>query len=200
MATGYSIPPHRSRAPALGGACVRRMLPLAVIAVLLLAAPVADAVPVKLKLPEVDHIELVETGPGTHHYELTREGGHVERLSPQQFAERVYREHSQQPWLYSLLNISSAAGIAWVAFGLLAQVMFMGRMVVQWLHSERARRSVVPPVFWWMSLLGATMLLIYFVWRRDIVGVLGQSAGWLIYVRNLWLIYRSGSSSGSPPS
>ena len=64
-------------------------------------------------------------------------------------------------------------------------------MLVQWLASERNRRSVVPVGFWWMSLGGATLLLVYFVWRKDVVGVLGQATGWLIYVRNLSLIYRS---------
>jgi lipid-A-disaccharide synthase-like uncharacterized protein len=63
-------------------------------------------------------------------------------------------------------------------------------MIVQWLVSERARRSVVPAAFWWMSLIGATMLLVYFLWRKDLVGVLGQGTGWLIYIRNLYLLYR----------
>ncbi|MGD8441818.1 MAG: lipid-A-disaccharide synthase N-terminal domain-containing protein [Holophagae bacterium] len=81
-------------------------------------------------------------------------------------------------------------GIAWVVLGLLGQVVFAGRMIVQWLISERSRRSVVPVAFWWMSLAGASMLLVYFLWRRDIVGVLGQCTGWIIYLRNLVLIYR----------
>ena len=41
-----------------------------------------------------------------------------------------------------------------------------------------------------LSLTGATMLVIYFAWRKDVVGILGQATGWLIYVRNLWLIYK----------
>ncbi|NBC10815.1 MAG: hypothetical protein GVY24_03650 [Planctomycetes bacterium] len=77
----------------------------------------------------------------------------------------------------------------WVAVGLSGQVLFTGRMVVQWVVSERFKQSVVPTAFWWMSLCGASMLVIYFVWRKDIVGVLGQCTGWTIYVRNLWLIY-----------
>ncbi|MEL7237889.1 MAG: lipid-A-disaccharide synthase N-terminal domain-containing protein [Planctomycetota bacterium] len=78
----------------------------------------------------------------------------------------------------------------WISVGLLGQVLFTGRMLVQWIVSEKAKRSTVPPVFWWMSLIGASMLLSYFIWRRDIVGVLGQAAGWGIYLRNLWMIYR----------
>ena len=74
--------------------------------------------------------------------------------------------------------------------GLLGQVLFTGRMVVQWLVSEKQKQSVVPTAFWWMSLIGASMLITYFIWRKDIVGFLGQATGWLIYVRNLWLIYK----------
>ncbi|MEC7351885.1 MAG: lipid-A-disaccharide synthase N-terminal domain-containing protein [Planctomycetota bacterium] len=80
----------------------------------------------------------------------------------------------------------------WVSVGLFGQALFTGRMLVQWLASERLRRSTIPVAFWWMSLAGATMLLAYFIWRRDIVGVLGQGLGWIIYVRNLGLIYGGG--------
>ena len=102
------------------------------------------------------------------------------------------------PWLHRLLNIDTPAQAWWVATGLLGQVLFTGRMIVQWLSSERARRSVVPPVFWWMSLGGAALLLAYFVWRRDPVGVVGQGAGFLIYARNLWLLRSARSGVRSP--
>lgn len=92
--------------------------------------------------------------------------------------------------LYRVLDITSPLGVLWVVVGFLGQFLFTGRMIVQWLVSEKAKRSVVPPVFWWMSLTGASMLLAYFIWRQDIVGVFGQVTGWLIYVRNLWLLYR----------
>ncbi|HAI14296.1 MAG TPA: hypothetical protein DCM28_21505, partial [Phycisphaerales bacterium] len=72
----------------------------------------------------------------------------------------------------------------WVAVGLLGQVLFTGRMIVQWIASEKSKRSVVPTAFWWMSLIGASMLITYFIWRKDVVGVLGQATGWFIYVRN----------------
>ena len=51
-------------------------------------------------------------------------------------------------------------------------------------------------IFWWMSLLGASMLLAYFIWRKDIVGILGQGLGWMIYIRNLALIYGRRSAPG----
>jgi lipid-A-disaccharide synthase-like uncharacterized protein len=145
---------------------------------------------VKVQLRGVaETVDIERLADGSLRYALHLDDGGVLYLSPQQFAARVYDEESRRPWWAKLLNITSAAGIAWVVLGLLGQVLFTGRMLVQWLHSERHRRSVVPAAFWWLSLVGATMLLVYFVWRRDIVGVLGQAFGWVIYVRNLWLIH-----------
>jgi len=66
----------------------------------------------------------------------------------------------------------------------------MSRMLVQWIASERARASVMPVAFWWLSIVGATMLLAYGVLRRDIVIIAAQAFGFLVYARNLWLIYR----------
>jgi lipid-A-disaccharide synthase-like uncharacterized protein len=76
----------------------------------------------------------------------------------------------------------------WLLLGLLAQVVFFGRWVIQWVASEVRRESVMPVLFWWCSLLGATMLLVYFVGRREPIGVLGQAIGWTVYSRNLYLI------------
>lgn len=81
----------------------------------------------------------------------------------------------------------------WLAFGFGAQALFTLRMVVQWIASERAQQSIVPPAFWVLSLLGGLTLLLYFLRRGDPVGVVGQSVGVFIYVRNLALIYRSGA-------
>ena len=75
-------------------------------------------------------------------------------------------------------------------FGLLAQATFMSRFFVQWLVSERAKKSVIPRAFWWLSLAGSTMLFTYFTLRHDPIGMLGQCTGWLIYSRNLYFIYR----------
>ena len=79
-----------------------------------------------------------------------------------------------------------------VAFGVFAQLMFAGRWLVQWIATERRRRSHVPVLFWWLSLLGASMLFVYFTLRGEPVGMLGQSIGWVIYLRNLQLIRRKG--------
>jgi lipid-A-disaccharide synthase-like uncharacterized protein len=138
----------------------------------------------------VRRVWLAADGEGGHWYLLDLDDGSRDKVRPAELAARLERDHRDRTLLYRLLNITSPAGIAWVALGLTGQVLFTGRMLLQWLTSERAGRSVVPVGFWWMSLGGASMLLVYFVWRRDIVGILGQSAGWLIYSRNLWLIFR----------
>ncbi|MGD8394975.1 MAG: lipid-A-disaccharide synthase N-terminal domain-containing protein [Candidatus Eiseniibacteriota bacterium] len=78
----------------------------------------------------------------------------------------------------------------WVAIGFLAQLVFTGRFVVQWIASERRRESTVPVAFWYLSLAGGMMLLAYAVWRRDPVFMLGQSVGLVVYVRNLMLLGR----------
>lgn len=144
----------------------------------------------KVKPAGVASVDLVETPSGEHLYRIRWRDGRVEEVPPDRFAALLYEEYSGRRPLFAILNITSWAGVFWVALGLLGQVLFTGRMVVQWLVSEKKKRSVVPVAFWWMSLAGASMLLVYFVWRKDIVGVLGQSTGWFIYVRNLWLIYR----------
>lgn len=79
----------------------------------------------------------------------------------------------------------------WLLFGLAAQGLFAGRMVLQWLASERAGRSTVPTGFWWMSVVGGLALGVYFLRRGDPVGLIGQMSGVFIYGRNLWLIHRS---------
>jgi len=93
-------------------------------------------------------------------------------------------------WLMELLLVDNWAGVWLALFGLAAQALFMSRMLVQWIASERARRSVVPVAFWWLSLGGAVMLLIYGVMREDIVIILAQAFGFIVYARNLWLIHR----------
>lgn len=91
-------------------------------------------------------------------------------------------------WLYRALNVSSPIGVAWVVLGFAGQIIFGGRWIVQWLVSEKAKASSVPVSFWWLSLAGSAMLFAYFVWRNDVVGVLGQTSGVVIYARNIRLI------------
>ena len=74
-------------------------------------------------------------------------------------------------------------------FGLFAQSMFFMRFLVQWIASERQRRSVVPIAFWYFSIGGGLILFAYACYRADPVFILGQSLGVFIYGRNLWLIH-----------
>jgi lipid-A-disaccharide synthase-like uncharacterized protein len=76
-----------------------------------------------------------------------------------------------------------------VIFGFAGQFVFMLRFIVQWFASERRRRSYVPLGFWYISIAGGVMLMIYGVLDHDPVIMLGQALGLLIYFRNLYLIY-----------
>ena len=156
-----------------------------------------DGVELRLKpLPDgVKKMRIENVADGSHRIVITMADGREERLRPDEFIARIDHETRNRRFFYRLLNITGPVGVAWVLFGLLGQVIFAGRMILQWLVSEKQQRSVVPVAFWWMSLGGASMMLVYFVWRRDIVGVLGQSTGWVIYGRNLWFIYREGRAS-----
>ena len=101
-------------------------------------------------------------------------------------------------WLMQLLLVDSWAGVWLALFGLAAQAVFMSRMLVQWIVSERARRSIVPVPFWWLSLGGAAMMLVYGAMRQDIVIILAQLFGFTVYARNLWLIHVERRSTGLP--
>ena len=81
--------------------------------------------------------------------------------------------------------------------GLLGQVLFFSRFLVQWLASEKKGRSVVPLSFWYLSIGGGGLLLVYALWRKDPVIVLGQTVGLFVYVRNLMLIHRRKAVSPS---
>jgi lipid-A-disaccharide synthase-like uncharacterized protein len=86
----------------------------------------------------------------------------------------------------------------WLVFGFCAQLLFAGRLVVQWLVTERRRHSTIPVSFWWLSLIGGLMLLVYF-WRRgDPVGIAGQLFGNVVYVRNLYFLYADRRGLSAP--
>ena len=79
----------------------------------------------------------------------------------------------------------------WVVFGLMGQMLFGSRFVVQWIASERKKQSYIPVLFWYLSLCGGIVTAIYAIHRRDPVFIIGQSAGLLVYARNLVLIHRA---------
>jgi lipid-A-disaccharide synthase-like uncharacterized protein len=84
----------------------------------------------------------------------------------------------------------------WLAFGLVAQLLFTARFLVQWISSERAGKSVMPMAFWFFSMGGGLMTLVYGVVKREPVIILGQAMATIIYIRNIMLI-RKNRASGS---
>jgi lipid-A-disaccharide synthase-like uncharacterized protein len=79
----------------------------------------------------------------------------------------------------------------WLAFGLVAQLSFAARFLVQWIMSERAGKSVVPMAFWFFSVIGGTMTLIYGLVKREPIIIFGQLLSNVIYVRNIMLIWKN---------
>jgi len=75
-----------------------------------------------------------------------------------------------------------------VGFG--GQFLFAMRFIIQWITSEGAKRSVIPVVFWYFSIGGGSVLLLYAIWRQDPVIIAGQGLGLFIYFRNLIFIHR----------
>jgi len=79
----------------------------------------------------------------------------------------------------------------WLGVGLAGQAFFSARFLVQWIASERQKRSVVPRQFWFFSIGGGLTLLAYAIYRGDPVFIIGQAAGLFVYARNLYFIYRA---------
>ncbi len=78
----------------------------------------------------------------------------------------------------------------WLVIGMIGQLLFSGRWLLQWMSSEKAGRSIVPKAFWVLSLAGGLTLLSYAIYQRDPVFILGNAVNSVIYLRNLYLIYR----------
>ncbi len=83
----------------------------------------------------------------------------------------------------------STGELIWLSIGFAAQLMFSMRFIVQWIASERARRSIVPEMFWYFSFAGGLMLFCYAIHRMDPVFILGQGTGLLIYSRNIYFVW-----------
>jgi len=84
-------------------------------------------------------------------------------------------------------------GLSWsylIVFGLFGNAAFFSRFFVQWIHSERAGRSVIPKLFWHLSIVGSLILLVYFLLRKDPIGILAYLPNAFVYMRNLQLVKR----------
>src|ERR1700748_163041 len=78
----------------------------------------------------------------------------------------------------------------WVLLGYAGQALFTMRFVVQWIATERARKSVIPVAFWFFSIGGGLLLFGYALYISDPVFILGQGFGVFVYLRNLYFVYR----------
>ena len=90
----------------------------------------------------------------------------------------------------------------WLIIGFIGQTIFASRFLIQWIVSERASKSIIPNIFWWISIVGSLILLSYAIHKQDPVFIVGQSCGFLIYSRNLYLIWqdKKASKKNSDPS
>ncbi len=88
----------------------------------------------------------------------------------------------------------------WLVVGLVGQGIFSMRFVVQWIASERKKESYIPVAFWYLSLGGSITLLIYAIHIQDPVFIIGQSTGFIIYIRNLYLIYKKAAKARAQKS
>ena len=90
-------------------------------------------------------------------------------------------------YFYNLEKIE----IIFLTIGFIGQGLFASRFIVQWIYSEKRGESHIPVIFWYLSIFGGIGLLIYAIFRKDPVIILGQTFGIFIYLRNLILIYRN---------
>jgi len=88
------------------------------------------------------------------------------------------------------LDKTSNGDLIWLCIGLFGQTLFMMRFIVQWLHSERHKQSLIPVSFWYFSLIGGLTVLAYGIHKVEPVIILGQLPGTFVYARNLILIHR----------
>ena len=88
----------------------------------------------------------------------------------------------------------------WVIIGFVGQFFFMMRFVVQWMASERAKKSVMPVAFWFFSIGGGIILLVYALYQHDPVFIVGQGLGLIIYLRNLAFIFGQKAVAEPPES
>jgi lipid-A-disaccharide synthase-like uncharacterized protein len=83
---------------------------------------------------------------------------------------------------------------SWLILGLVGQALFSMRFLIQWIYSEKHKKSIIPTAFWYFSLAGGLTLLSYAVLRQDPVFIIGQGMGLFVYIRNLMLIRKEQTS------
>jgi lipid-A-disaccharide synthase-like uncharacterized protein len=96
-------------------------------------------------------------------------------------------------------NALTPIELIWLTVGLVGQLLFSARWLIQWFVTEKSRRSTMPETFWYLSLLGGLLVFAYGLHRLDPVIILGQF-GVLIYARNLFFIRKEKQEATTPPS
>ena len=99
-----------------------------------------------------------------------------------------------------LAELKPSAPLPWVIVGFVGQFVFMMRFVVQWIASERKKQSVVPVAFWYLSLAGSLITIVYAIYRRDPVFTAAFCLNILIYVRNLYFIHGKPKPPAAAPA
>ena len=102
-------------------------------------------------------------------------------------------------YLLNILGLSnlSFTEFLWVSFGTIGQLVFFSRWIIQWLSSEKSKSSVIPVAFWWCSLVGGIITLIYAHHIGSFPFMLAQAIGIVVYSRNLLLIHRRQNEKNS---
>ncbi len=95
------------------------------------------------------------------------------------------------------LNNLSFEEIIWVSIGTIGQLVFFSRWIIQWFSSERSKTSVIPVAFWWCSLIGGIITLVYAHHIQSFPFMLAQAIGIIVYSRNLLLINRRKNEKNS---
>lgn len=85
-------------------------------------------------------------------------------------------------------HLTMSQDTLWLCIGFFGQALFFMRFFVQWIASEKAKKSVIPNLFWYFSLSGGVTLLVYALYRQDPVFIMGQATGLFIYLRNIYFI------------
>jgi len=107
----------------------------------------------------------------------------------------IYGYNNGEYDIYQLFN-NEAIPLWLLILGIFSQLIFTLRFVYQWLYSEKTKKSQLPVGFWRMSVLGATLILTYAIFRKDPVLFIGHIAGLVIYVRNILIWKKQANENG----
>lgn len=101
----------------------------------------------------------------------------------------IYYFNNNKIDVYLLLHEKNISPwLLWL--GIAGQLIFTGRFIMQWAYAERTKEAVLPPSFWYYSLLGSSLIVTYAVFRLDPVLLVGQITGLVVYSRNIFLLKR----------